>query len=133
MPQRSRLREPAASWFAELARPKPNESHGREVVYDFEPTLRPLAAIYWLEPMSDAPATAPRIERIPAVESFRLLLGEAYCLTLADPLCNRKMVGNYLSLAKLRPVFRLSFSPGRETIGLVLDRLEQNQRTIAHA
>jgi hypothetical protein len=129
MPQRSRLREPAASWFPGSVAPELNGSNGREVVYDLEPTLRPLSAVYWLEPMSDA---ALRIEPVPAAEGFRLLLGEAYCLTLDDLACNRKMVRNYLSLASLSPVFRLWFSPGREGIPSLLDRLEQNQRTIAH-
>ena len=89
-----------------------------------EPTLRPLAAIYFLEPMRDGNhGQAARVGRVPAAEGFRLLLSEAHCMSLRDPACNRKMVRNYLSVARLVPVFRLSFASGLDRISTVLDSL----------
>jgi hypothetical protein len=71
------------------------------------------------------------IDRISTSESFRLLLAEAYCLTLTDGACNRKMVDNYLALARLAPVFQLSYASGIDQVPAVLDCLEQSQQQLA--
>ncbi len=132
MPQRLRLRGPAASWFSTLPARAANEHYGHEVAYDFEPSLRPISAIYWLEPMADvAERPVPVIERIPPLESFQLLLSQAYCLTLADAACNRKLIGNYLCLVRSMPVFRLMFPSGLDRIPDVLSCLENNQRQLS--
>jgi hypothetical protein len=130
IPQRLRLRQPAASWFSGPPRPPRNGNNG-EVFYDLEATLRPILAIYWLERMADASECPhPLIERISTSESFRLLLAGAYCLTLSDAACNRKMVDNYLALSRLAPVFQLSFASGLDQLSAVLDCLEQSQQQL---
>ncbi len=129
MPQPLRLRGQAASWFGDPPGQQPNGENGHEVLYDFEPTLRPLCAVYWLEEMSDAAERpVPLIERISPLESFRLLISEAYCLTLADAACNRKMVRSYLSLVRLAPVWRLSFPAGLERMPTLLEYIGKNGR-----
>ncbi|HYM10635.1 MAG TPA: hypothetical protein VEU62_07880 [Bryobacterales bacterium] len=134
IPHRLRLRDPAASWFNDAPRPSWNGNRNGEILYDLEGSLRPISAIYWLERRSDAGEhPVPLVERISTSESFRLLLAEAYCLTLTDGACNRKMVDNYLALARLASVFQLSFASGREQIPAVLDCLEQNQKQLMNA
>ena len=132
IPQPLRPREPAASRFAAVPKPEPNG--GSELVWDLEPSLRPLSAVYWLEPAPDGhrPALAV-IERLPAAEGFRSMLSEAHCMTLRDAACNRKMIRNYLSLAQLTPVFRLSFASDLDLIPQVLDCLEENQQRLSPA
>lgn len=127
IPQRLRLRGPAASRFGEGWQPN-GKGQDPELSSDMEATLRPLRCVYWLEPMSAlAPHPAAAIAPIPVIESFRLLLGEAHCVSLQDPACNRKMVHNYLSLVRLAQTFRLSFAAGLDLLPSLLDRLEQHQ------
>jgi hypothetical protein len=129
LPQRPRLRGEAALRFPAPPAAEPARSIPAEVILDVETALRPLASVYWLEPMSHASELSkPRVERIPALEAFRLLLGEAQCISLRDPECNRKMVRNYLRLVQLAPVFRLFFRAGLERIPGVLDCVEENER-----
>lgn len=134
IPQRLRLRGPAASWFGEAPCPAPEEHDGDEVVHDLEPSLRPISAVYWLEPMVVAEERPLRlVERLPGMESFFLLLGQAYCLTLADSICNRKMVNNYLYLVHSVPVFRLTFPSGLNRMSTILNCVEENQRQLLNA
>jgi hypothetical protein len=127
IPQRLRLRGPAASRFREGGQAN-GKGHDPELASDMESTLRPLRCVYWLEPMSAlAQHPTAAITPIPVIESFRLLLGEAHCVSLRDPACNRKMMHNYLSLVRLSRTFRLSFAAGLDLLPSLLDRLERHR------
>jgi hypothetical protein len=127
IPQRLRLREPAASHFPiERHDPFSASSASRELTYDLEPSLRPVSSIYWPEPAAGGMGCAdPVIERIPAREAFSLLLSEAHCMSLRDPACNRKMIRNYLSLVESVPVFRLRYPLRLDLLPAVLAELER--------
>jgi hypothetical protein len=127
LPQRLRLRGPAASWFADSPAAGSNGARIQQVRYELEPSLRPLAGLYWLEPMLAA-GQAPRWEPVPPAEAFRLLLSQAYSLNLSDQSRNHRMVRNYLDLAHSQPVFRLRFPPGLDQLPELVDRLRQHQR-----
>ena len=130
IPQRLRLREPAASHFPiERHDPFSASSASRELTYDLEPTLRPVSSIYWPEPAAGGMRCAgPVIERVPATEAFSLLLSEAHCMSLRDPACNRKMVRNYLSLVRSVPVFRLRYPLHLDLLPAVLAELERCEK-----
>ncbi len=130
IPQRLRLREPAASHFPiERHDPFSASSASRELTYDLEPTLRPVSSIYWPEPAAGGMRCAdPVIERVPATEAFSLLLSEAHCMSLRDPACNRKMVRNYLSLVRSVPVFRLRYPLRLDLLPAVLAELERCEK-----
>jgi hypothetical protein len=126
IPQRPRLRGAAAKWFDRPAAPDGLRPSSGRLVYDPEPTLRSLRVIYWLEPRttSKEPRTV-LTEGVPPSEAFPILLGQSHFLSWRDPACNRKMVRNYLSLAGLVPVFRLSVPDGLEVLPAVMERLER--------
>jgi hypothetical protein len=131
IPQRIRLREPAASRFPDSPDSGLYPDGSREIFYDLEPSLRPLRCVYWLAPMAEpAAAAAATIRRVNPVEALPLMLSVAHCMSLKDPDCNRKMVRNYLWLVKRTPVFRLSFVSDLDRIPAVLDCLERQQREL---
>ncbi len=132
LPQRLRLRGPAAARFPKDSPAVGNGVAASEHAHDLEPTMRPLRSIYWVETMRE-PEDRPlvQIDRIPGAEAFHLLLPQGRYLSFRDPACNSKMVRNYLSLVRLTPVFRLSFAAGLDLLPAVLDRLEEHQQKIA--
>lgn len=130
IPQKLRLQEPAASLF-EDGRANGGNHQPHELSWDLETTLQPLRCVYWLEPMRRlGERPAPEVERLSMLDSFRLLLSEAHCISLQDGSCNRKMMRNYLALALSTPVFRLSFGAGLELLPSLVGYLEQNQQTL---
>jgi hypothetical protein len=127
IPQRPRLREPAASLYAEASGRNSEEENTAELLHDVLATLRPLRVIYWLQPVKHSTGgPAASLDRVPRVEALPLLLSEARFLSLRDGACNRKMVRNYLLLASLVPVFRCRYSLCIEQLGAVVDCLWQH-------
>ncbi len=132
IPQRIRLRKAAASRFDELPIEDVLVNGNGQVTCDLRGTLRPLRAIYWLDPMkSDDGRTAAEIDPVPASESFQLLMGQAHCMSLKDPQCNRKTVRNYLDLANNVPLHRLRFPRNLDHLSATLDLLDQHQSTLS--
>jgi hypothetical protein len=132
IPQRLRLRKAAANRFAELPIADALANGNGSVTCDLRGSLRPLRAIYWLDPMnSDDSRTAAEIDSIPASESFQLLMGQAHCMSVKDAECNRKTVRNYLDLAKNVPLLRLSFPRNLDHLSATLDLLDQHQSTLS--
>jgi hypothetical protein len=129
IPQPLKLREPAASHFT--APKLPVHQDDSEIRWDLKPTLRPLSVIYWLDRMTEGGAQGGAvIEALSQMSAFRLLLEEAHCISMSDSSCNRKMVRNYLSLARLSPVFRLSVPARLDAIPKVVKRIQEHQQSL---
>ena len=129
LPQSIRPREPGTSQFPRrLDFPDAIESY-----CDLESSLRPLSAIYLLDSLSD-PGVQPNpvIERVRPADAFRLLLEEAHCISVGDAECNRKMIRNYLSLADLAPVFRLSRPARLDAIPQIVECVQRHQESLLH-
>lgn len=132
LPQRLRLRTATASRFAELPIADVVANQNGQVTCDLRGSLRPLLAIYWLDPMqSDDERATAEIHPVSASESFQLLMGQAHCMSLQDPQCNRKTVRNYLDLAKNVPLVRLSCPRNLDHLSATLDLLDQHQSTLS--
>jgi hypothetical protein len=129
LPQRFRLREPAASSFPRFPENvwEPSDPAATEIRCSLASTLRPVRAACWLDPMRPYHERRPvLLSRVSPVQAFPLLLGAAHCMTMSDPQCNRKMVRNYLAFARAVPVFRLSLAAGLDRLPEVLDFLERH-------
>jgi hypothetical protein len=129
IPQPLKLREPAASHFATPRWTFYQDAS--EVRWDLKPTLRPLSVIYCLDRMREGAGQGGAvIEPISRATAFRLLLEEAHCISMSDSSCNRKMVRNYLSVARISPVFRLSFPARLDAIPKVVRRIQEHQESL---
>lgn len=131
IPQRLRLRNATAKRYSELPIDVLANGNG-QVTCDLRASLRPLRAIYWLDPMQlDDPRSVAEIDPVPASESLQLLLSQAHCMSVKDPQCNRKTIRNYLDLAKMVPMHRLCFPRNLDHLSATLDLLDQHQSTLS--
>lgn len=110
IPQRLRPRQPAAEVYTKSITPGGARIGETELTYALQETARPLRAVFWLEPMRPAFELAePEVSLLATPDAFRRLLTEAHCMTLSDPVANRKMVENYFELVATTPVYQLTF------------------------
>ncbi len=58
-------------------------------------------------------------------EAFVALLTHAYCYSLEDVDRNRLMMGQYLELARVVPVYRVSFQPGLDKLPATCSAIER--------
>lgn len=126
LPQRVRLRGPSESWFRNAPNPAAELPGGLFVRYDLSATLKPIRAVFWMDPLRPAAEKeAALLTRLNPTEAFPLLLAGAHCMTMSDAACNRKMVDNYLSLARLAPCFRLSVVADLGRLPAAVERIRQ--------
>lgn len=82
-----------------------------------------MAAVYFLNG-DRGRVESPSITRLRAAESYPLLLGQAYALTLKLARHNQRLMRDYLALAAVVPVFLLEYCKSFDAIEQVLDLLE---------
>ncbi len=101
---------------------------------EYEPVTWPacplhLTALYVLQGEAGHEGSA-RIARLPASESYPLLLAQAHALTLNLPFYTRRLMCDYLDLAKATPVFRLAYLKSFDALEATLDAVEDHGRRL---
>ena len=127
-----RLRPEAAAFYGFEPRP-------RQVLHDVEP-LAPLSAgpvatlpLRVIFSLARKPEGAVSIERLSSAAAFTALLAQAHCFDPQHAEGKRRLLQNYLAIADLVPVFRLTFSAGLDRLHLVLEVIEQAVQEVAAA
>lgn len=119
LPNESRLRPLSAAHYGrtEIAEP---------VVWPARPLH--LRAAFFL--VGDSNNTLPvTITRLKAAESYPLLLGQAFALTLKLPKHNQQLMRDYLDLTASVPVFRLAYRKSFDVMDEIFDVLEESVPT----
>lgn len=114
LPFRVRLRPRAAAFFAQ-------SSSAASVA---APHPEPLAAVCVLERVSELEGGAV-VERLPSLSAFCALLPHAFCFSLQDPRCKRRMTEHYLQLVERVPCLGIRFRPGLEGLAAILDVIQE--------
>jgi hypothetical protein len=119
LPNESRLRPRSAAHYGRTSPAEP-------VQWPTGP-LR-LTAVFFLDGDPDNPLPVT-ITRLKAAESYPLLLGQAYALTLKLPKHNQQLMRDYLDLAAAVPVFRLAYRKSFDAVDEIFDVLEKHLLT----
>jgi hypothetical protein len=123
LPFQTHLRPAAAAFFAATR----NGAGAAGVREDAGPTaLRPapLAAVCVLERVAELTRRAA-VERLAAPAALRGLLAHAFCFSLHDLQCKRRMMEHYLHLVGRIPCFAVRFQPGLGGLPTLLDLIER--------
>jgi hypothetical protein len=113
--------------FEPRLRPEPTQHFKSPVnhAYGFGSGPRHLAAVFILDRQQDAEQRPAKIMPTVAAERFVMTFAHASYLDLPTDERRRAMVEQFLALAACTPAFTVSFSSGLETLGALLDRLEE--------
>jgi hypothetical protein len=84
----------------------------------------PLAAVCVLERVAEL-ANGAVVERLEPLAALRRVLVHAFCFSLQDPQCKRRMTEHYLQLVGRVPCFAIRFQPGLEGLPAILDVVER--------
>jgi hypothetical protein len=103
-------------------------NHEKLVWPDIEPYLQ---AVFFLEPFpseDDSLETPPRLLPLDGVQAYPLFLGQAFALTLRLPDHNKRLMRDYLHIARRVPAYQLSYSKSFSVVDQVLDVVEDLTR-----
>ena len=122
LPFRPRLRPAAAAFFATTGNGV-SAGEGREEPGRAAPRPEPLAAVCILERVAEI-AYGAVVERLAPSAALRSVLLHAFCFSLRDPQCKRRMIEHYVKLVERVPCFAIRFQPGLEGLSGVLETIE---------
>jgi hypothetical protein len=125
LPFRAHLRPTAAAFFGAMRK----EASGGEARKDgpagrVASSREPLAAVCVLERVTDL-ADRVVVERLGPPAALRSVLAHAFCFSLQDPQCKRRMTEHYLQLVGRVACFAVRFQPGLEGLSTILDAVER--------
>jgi hypothetical protein len=83
------------------------------------PAHAPVRAFFLLS--QDAQCAVPRVEPIAPAEAFARLLTHAHCFNPDDPDESRRLTEDYLTLARVVPVFAMRYSPELRALDALID------------
>jgi hypothetical protein len=102
----------------------PEPMAGNSPPAGFEAERFPLTAIFLLHRESDPNGTAAaRATVLPPTRAFPAVLAHAHCFDLAGRASRGRLLGRYLDLTAVVPVFDLRFQPGLDRLPAVLDAI----------
>lgn len=108
----SRLRPPSAEFFG--------RNPFQRSALDWPAQNLELASIFFLEPVERLDVSCQLI-RVSGSDTYRLLLEQAFTLSLADTRVRSQLMEDYLFLAANVPVHRLLYRPDLASLDRVLD------------
>jgi hypothetical protein len=123
LPFRAHLRPTAAEFFAE-ARNEVSADGAREDAGRAAFSSEPLAAVCVLERVAEL-SDRVVVERLAPPAALRSVLAHAFCFSLQDPHCKRRMTEHYLQLVGRVTCFGIRFRPGLEGLSTILDLVER--------
>jgi hypothetical protein len=123
LPFHVRLRPAAAAFFAKQASEVCSGGDGMEAG-QAGPHPEPLAAVCVLERVFNL-GDGVVLEPLPPSSAFRAVLPHAFCFSLQDPQCKRRMTEHYLRLVGRVPCFAIRFRPGLEGLSRIMDLIER--------